>query len=154
MCDANGIWQEDDRRVESIVVDYFSSIFKTNAQADASAVVDAVYPVVTTDMNLGLIQDFREVEVVKALKKMHPKKAHGPDSMPPLFYQYYWSVVGNCVPSTTLDFLNHSIIPPKFNETHVVLIPKIKNPTKSPNFSPLVLVMLSHVLHPRFWLID
>lgn len=114
MCDANGIWQEDDRKVESIVVNYFSSIFKTNGPADASIVVDAVHPVVTTDMNLGLIQDFKEGEVVKALKHMHPKKAHGPDGMPPLFYQHYWFLVGNCVTSTILDFLNHCIIPPKF----------------------------------------
>ena len=68
MCDANGIWQEDNQRVESIVVDYFSSIFKSNGPADASAIMDVVHPVVTTSMNLALIQDFKEVEVVKALK--------------------------------------------------------------------------------------
>ena len=29
-----------------------------------------------------------------------------------------------------MDLLNHSIVPPKFNETHIVLVPKIKNPKK------------------------
>ena len=50
--------------------------------------------------------------------------------MPHLFYQYYWSLVGHCVTQAVLDFLNHGIIPPKFNETHITLTPKVKNPTK------------------------
>ena len=61
---------------------------------------------------------------------MHPKKSPGPDSMPPLFYQHFWSLTGECFIKTILDFLNLGIIPPNFNETHIVLIPKIKNPTK------------------------
>ena len=76
---------------------------------------------------------------IKALKQMYPKKAPGPDSMPLLFYQHYWSLVGNCVTSTILDFLNHGIIPPKFNKTQVVLISKIKNPTKITQFRPISL---------------
>ena len=35
--------------------------------------------------------------------------------------------------------LFRSIIPPKFNETHVVLIPKVKNPTKITQFQPICL---------------
>ena len=58
-----------------------------------------------------------------------PKKAPGPNGMPHLFYEHYCSLVGNYVTNTVLDFLNHGISP-KFNETHMVLIPKIKNPHK------------------------
>ena len=85
---------------------------------------------VTKSMNTGLVQEFQATEVVKALKQMHPKKSPGPNAIPLLFYQHYWSLVGNCITQTVLDFLNHGIIPSKFNETHVVFIPKIKNPTK------------------------
>jgi len=35
------------------------------------------------------------------------------------------SLVGNFVTKTVLDLLNDGIILPKFNETHVVPIPKI-----------------------------
>lgn len=59
--------------------------------------------------------------------------------MPPLFYLHYWSVVGNCVTQTVLNFLNHGIILPKFNQTHIVLIPKVKNPTKSTRYRPISL---------------
>ena len=76
---------------------------------------------------------------IKVLKQMYPKKAPGPNSMPLLFYQHYWSLVGNCVTSTIFYFLNHGIIPPKFNETQVMLISKIENPTKITQFRPISL---------------
>lgn len=57
---------------------------------------------------------------------MHPKKSHGLDGMPHLFYQHFWSLSGECITTAILDFLNFGTIPPKFNETHITLIPKIK----------------------------
>ena len=94
---------------------------------------------VTESMNRGLVQEFQATKVVKVLKQMHPKKSPSPNGMPHLFYQHYWFLVGNCVTQTILDFLNHGIIPPKFNETHVVLIPKIKNPTQITQYRPISL---------------
>ena len=59
--------------------------------------------------------------------------------MPPLFYQRFWSHISNCVTSTVLEFLNHGRAPPKFNETHIVLVPKNKSPTSVTNFCPISL---------------
>ena len=81
-------------------------------------------------MNVLLTQEFRDDEASRELKQMHPKKALGLDGMSPLFYQHYWSLVGNCVTQTILDFLNHGIAPANFNETRITLVPKVKNPTK------------------------
>ena len=75
----------------------------------------------------------------KALKQMHPMKAPGPDGMPPLFYQHFWPIVNPIVIKTVLDFLNHDITPPNFHETHIVLIPKTKNPECVPNYRPISL---------------
>ena len=75
---------------------------------------------------------------------MHPKKSPGPDGMPPLFYQHFWSLVSDCVTSTVLDFLNHGITSPNFNETHIVLIPKIKNPKNITQYRP---ISLSNVIY-------
>ena len=126
LTDDSGVWQEDGQIVENIILDYFSNIFKTNGPTDTSTVIDAIQPVVTASMNSFLCQPFRADEVHKALKQMHPKKSPGPDGMPPLFYQHFWSLSGECVTTAVLDFLNLGIIPPKFNETHIIMIPKIK----------------------------
>ena len=90
-------------------------------------------------MNDSLTQVFQADEVHKALKQMHPKKSPRPDSIPSFFYQHFWSLVGDYVTKTVLDFLNHGITPPNFNETHVVLIPKIKNPKKITQYRPISL---------------
>lgn len=106
-------------------------MFCSNGPTDTTILIEAVEPVVSTDMNNFLTQEFRANEVHRALKQVHTKKSPSPDVMPPLFYQHFWSLVGDCVTNTVLDFLNHGITPPKFNETHILFIPKIKNPKKN-----------------------
>ena len=113
---------------------------------------------VSTDMNDFLTQELRANEVYKAMKQMHPKKSPGLEGMPPLFYHYFWSLVGDCVTKIVLDFLNHDITPlPNFNETHVVLIPKIKSLKKITQYrrislsnviSYLALKVLANCLKP------
>ena len=66
---------------------------------------------VTDDMNAMLLQEFTKLEVEEALKQMVPLKTLGPDSMPPLFYQNYWSLVGDDVSKTILSRLNSATIP-------------------------------------------
>ena len=106
---------------------------------DTSVLVDAVQPMVTDEMNTFLTRAFTTEEVHKALKQMHPKKSPGPDGMPPLFYQHFWSLTSECVTKTILDFLNLGIIPPNFNETYIVLIPKTKNPMNMTQYRPISL---------------
>ena len=78
-------------------------------------------------------------EVHKALKQMYALKAPGPDGMPPIFFQNFWPIVGSLVSKTVLDFLNHGITPPKFNETHIVLVPKTKSPKNVTEYRPISL---------------
>ena len=68
---------------------------------------------------------------------MHPTTAPGPNGMPPLFYQKFWSLSGVYVTQAVLDFLNRGVAPLDFNETHIVLIPKVKNPRKINEYRPI-----------------
>ena len=136
-CDEDRSWQESDEAMECIALDYFNSIFKSNRPTDVIEVVETIQLMVSRSMNRALLMEFRAEEVTKALKQMYPKKASVPDGIPHLFYQHYWSIIRNCVTHTILDFLNHSIILPKFNETHIIFIPKIKNPTKITHYRPI-----------------
>ena len=90
-------------------------------------------------MNQSLDKAFTVSEVHAALKQMHPLKAPSPDGMPPLFYQKFWRIVGDVVTKTILDFLHHGLYPPNFNETHIVLIPKVKEPKRVTDFRPISL---------------
>ena len=73
------------------------------------------------------------------LKQMYPLKAPGPDEMPPLFFQHFWSTSSTVVTKTVLDFLNFGISPPNFNETNITFVPKIKEPKKITDYRPISL---------------
>ena len=47
--------------------------------------------------------------------------------------------MGECVTKCVLDFLNLGVIPPKFNETHITLILKVKDPKKITKYRPISL---------------
>lgn len=120
-------------------VEYFEQLFTSSQPTVGDELLEAIQTKVTDRMNSTLLQDFRAHEVEKALKQMHLMKAHGLDGMPPLFYQHFWPIVNPIVIKTILDFLNHDITPPKFHETHIVLIPKTKNPERVTDYRSISL---------------
>ena len=139
LMDESNQWQEDPEVVKGIAVRYYQNLFSSNQAAVHEDLLDAIDARVSEPMNALLIRDFQAVEVRKALKQMHPLKAPRPDGMNPLFYQHFWPTVGDCITKCVLDFLNLGIIPPKFNETHITRIPKVKNPKKITEYRPISL---------------
>ena len=139
LMDANGVWQEEEQIIEEIVVDYYKNLFTTSNPRNFNEILEAVETKVSPSRNHMLNRDFTTREVEQALKQMHPQKASGPDGMPPLFFQHFWSISGEEVTKMVLDFLNLGIFPPNFNETHIVLIPKVNDPKIVTDFRPISL---------------
>ena len=69
---------------------------------------------------------------------MHLTKTPGPDTMPALFYKKYWHIVSNDV-KFCLNCLNGFIPIETINQTHIVLIPKVNDPTQINQFLPISL---------------
>ena len=78
---------------------------------DFEEILEQIPTKVTTDMNMELLKEFTANEVENALKQMAPLKSPGPDGMPPLFYQNYWSLVGPEVTKALLLYLNSGTLP-------------------------------------------
>ena len=51
MMDADGVWQEDEGKIEEIVVDYYNSLFKSNDPSEFTTILEAVTHKVSSDMN-------------------------------------------------------------------------------------------------------
>ncbi|KAK4563360.1 hypothetical protein RGQ29_005753 [Quercus rubra] len=83
--DDEGLWQEDEKIVVKIFVDYYSELFTTCRPSKFIEIVDAVHPKVMEAMNSTLIREFLPGEVHWALKQMYTLKALGLDGMPPLW---------------------------------------------------------------------
>lgn len=135
--DANSLWHDDVDQIGRIFVGYFEQLFTTSQPMVEREMIHEVHSKVTERMNSTLTQEFHAVEVERALKQMHLLMARGPNSMPLLFYHHFWPTIKFIVIHTALNFLNHGVALPKFHDTHIVLIPKTKNPEKVTDFRPI-----------------
>ncbi|KAK9902996.1 hypothetical protein M0R45_001339 [Rubus argutus] len=70
---------------------------------------------------------------------MYPCKLPGVDGMPALFYQEYWSIVGDDVVNLSLKILNDGGSVKDFNHTLIALIPKKKDPILVSDYRPFSL---------------
>ncbi|KAL0409022.1 UNVERIFIED_CONTAM: putative mitochondrial protein [Sesamum radiatum] len=90
-------------------------------------------------MTEDLLLPYTEAEVTRALSQMAAFKSPGPDGVPPIFFQKFWHIVKQDVVPYVLHVLNSCHMPPKLNSTHIVLIPKCKNPENLSQFRPISL---------------
>ncbi|KAL0338469.1 UNVERIFIED_CONTAM: putative mitochondrial protein [Sesamum angustifolium] len=96
-------------------------------------------PVVTPSMAEELLLPYTEEEGSKALFQMASFKSPSLDGMPPIFFQSFWHIVHDDVTACVLKFLNSFHLPPRMNDTHIVLIPKCKHPELLSQFRPISL---------------
>ena len=137
--DVEDVRQVDQGEIEKVFIDYYSELFTSSTPSDFTEILETIQPRMTQSMNSMLVKEFQAGEVHKALKHIYPLKALGLDGMPPLFFQKFWSTIGDVVTKTILDFLNLGITSPKFFETHIVLVPKTKSPKRVTKYKPISL---------------
>ncbi|KAL4334864.1 hypothetical protein GQ457_07G036340 [Hibiscus cannabinus] len=125
--------------IVDVAASYFNDLFSSSATSNASVIFDNVCCRVTPAMNTTLSSPFNRREVWDALRSMSPLKAPGTDGFPVLFYQKYWSIIGDEVTNYCLAVLNGEIDIATVNKTHIVLIPKIKKPRNMSHFRPISL---------------
>ena len=73
------------------------------------------------------------------LFQMFPIKAPGPDGFPAHFFQRHWEVCGEEVTRAVIRIVDGTESAECINETTLVLIPKVKNPSLLAQFRPISL---------------
>lgn len=132
--------------MKALVTDYFSSIFTPVAGLPYGDFLNIIEPKITDQMNAFLMADFTADEVKKALDSIGDLKAPGADGMPAIFYRKYWQLVGDSVVQEVLHVLQGGSIPEGWNDTLVVLIPKVKNPERLKDLRPISLCNIVYKL--------
>lgn len=89
--DVHGAWVINEEAISDIFVDFYSRLFTTSCPTNLERVQEGVQTVVSDYMNEALTRPYVREEVDVAIKQMAPLKAPGPDDMPPLFFQTFWS---------------------------------------------------------------
>ena len=101
--------------------------------------MEKIQPKVTDVMNDKLLRPFSAEEVRKAAYSIGNYKAPGPDGLHAIFYKKFWHVCGEEITQEILQAMNTGIIPEGWNDTTVVLIPKVDNPELVTQFRPISL---------------
>jgi hypothetical protein len=109
-------------------------------------------------MNELLTTEFTREEIKEALDGMGDLKAPGTNGMPAILYKKFWHLVGDQVVSEVLQVLQGGRIPEGWNNTIVVLIPKVQKPERLKDLRPISLCnvvykLVSKVLANRLKLI-
>ena len=137
--DANGQWITHPGHVVDTIVGFYQNLFTSSSLNGFEDILEQIPTTVTEDMNKELTENFTAQEVEDAIKQMAPLKSPGSNGMPPLFYQSYWSLVGNDVIETILHYLNTGSLPSALGHSFITLIPKVKNPEHVSQYRPISL---------------
>ena len=79
-------------------------------------------------MNVELMKPYTREEVKRAMYNIGDLKAPGPDGLHAVFYKRFWHIIGEDLIDEVLMAMNNRNIPEGWNNTTIVLIPKVKNP--------------------------
>ena len=144
--DSTGRWCTRQSQVNDTILGFYRDLFTSANSENLADVLEVIPQVVTESMNASLTRAFTIEEVEAAVKEMAPLKAPGPDDIPPLFYQSYWSLVGSKVSQSILHYLNTGTLPQSLGHSFITLISKVKNMEYVSQFRPISLSnMLYHI---------
>jgi len=76
-------------------------------------------------------------EARKTIFSMNPNKASGPDEFSTEFFHKAWSVVGEDVTKTVLEFFLSGQLLKETNATIITLVPRRKNPSSMGDDRPI-----------------
>ncbi|CAM9000895.1 unnamed protein product [Rhodiola kirilowii] len=132
----------DKNKLTSMATDYFNEIFRpsyTDDVVDWSRQLVCLQPVISEEMNRGLLEDISEEEVRRAVFNMSPLKAPGVDGFPALFYQKNWGNIRGYVMAYVRELWMNGVLEDRLNKTLIVLIPKKKDADRMEDLRPISL---------------
>lgn len=144
--DEEGVWQQEEEKLEEIVGSYCEKLFCTDQPSSIhiQEVLQHILGSITPKFDESLLKPYSKDEIHVALLQMHPCKALEPDGMNVVFYQRFWHIVGSDVAQFVSDVFHGLISSNHVNNTNISLISKVKYATKMVEFRP---ISLSNVLY-------
>lgn len=118
---------------------HFKDLFTSVKPCFPTRLHGLLIPCITEGMNRSLVAVPHHLEIVQALKQMGSLKSSDPDGFNVLFYNNYWSIVGDAVIAEIQAFFTTCKITPALNHTFLVLLPKVHSAFKVDQFRPIAL---------------
>lgn len=109
--DENGVLQKSDAAKGEVATAYFEKLFKSSNPVSFQEWFSGFSPKVTEEMNEALIGKVSAQEIREAIFSIKAASAPGADGMSALFFQQYWSIVGDQVIKEVQLFFDQGIFP-------------------------------------------
>lgn len=147
--DIDGKWLTDPKRVCGVARNYFHSLFKVDGNSNFVEVINQISRCTNSDINHALVDRFLEKEIIEAFNEMDLNKAPGLDGLSGLFYKENWGIVGADVVHFCGEVLNDPKRIGDFNETIIVLIPKVEDPQDITQYRPISLCRVIYKINSK-----
>jgi hypothetical protein len=132
-------WVEGTKNLKPLITGYFTQLFTSEVQDTDPTALQKIQPKVDDEMNERLLAPFTAEDVKNAMFSIGDLKAPGPDGLHAIFYKKFWEVCGDEITREVLQALDTGVIPEGWNDTTVVLIPKVESPELVTQFCPISL---------------
>ncbi|CAL1408646.1 unnamed protein product [Linum trigynum] len=132
-----GNWVEDEARLKGMSVGFFKGLFKARSPIAFHHLLQGFPTMVTGEMNEDLTATISDEEIRKAVFSLGARKAPGPDGFSGKFYRKYWDTVGETLCREIKDFFETASMPEGWNDTHIVMVPKVDHPENIGQFRPI-----------------
>jgi hypothetical protein len=124
-----GVWLVKLLDIREFVVSNFQKLFSEEDVYFPQDLENLVCPAISVSENERLCQIPTPAEIKEVVFSMQSLKSPGPNGLPPLFYKKYWQIVGSSVIKAIQNFFLIGKLLKEINNSFIVLIPKIQNPS-------------------------
>ena len=147
--DGHGSWVSQPQDLTDLIQGHFKSILTSNGgnQVSTSNQNEAI-DLVLRELNLPtlsfndiaqLLQPLSAAEIQQAIFSLAEGKSPGMDGYNVEFFKTYWSTVGGCITAAAQKFFSTGHFLKEWNQTLIILIPKIKPPVEVNHLRPISL---------------
>ncbi|XP_057427344.1 uncharacterized protein LOC130720679 [Lotus japonicus] len=146
LLDNHGTWIYDNCGIQTILRDFFSSLYESDTMDPFDFHSAGNFPKVTRSDQERMISTPSLEEIKQALFSIGNLKSPGPDGYHALFFKHNWDTLKESISL----FVNRIFLQPKLieevNATVIALIPKVKVPERANQFRPIALCNTSYKL--------
>jgi ribonuclease HI len=136
--DTNGEWSSSKLELSNIIRSHFLRLYTTGMTYSSRAPSFQMNCLnLSIEEKSTLDRPLCTTEIKNAIFSFKPQKAPGPDGLHPIFFQQFWSTVGDSTCKLIQEIFQKSTMPADLNETLICLIPKVKKPESVHQFRPI-----------------